>query len=293
MRIHRTTGIGALLLTLSACASTGVNPRKEASERRSVRFEGMNVAYASRGRGEPALVFVHGWSCDRSFWEAQMASPTLARGRRLLAVDLPGHGESDKPAIHYTMDLFARAIASALDDAGVRRAVLVGHSMGTPVIRQFYRLHPSRTAGLVMVDGPLQPFLDNSASWEEFLAPLRGADYREWAGKFVEARLDPATDPAERDHVRRVILATPQHVMIGSMEAFSDPAIWKEDPIEVPVLMVMAKGPFATPEFEAFLKRLAPRADYRVMEGVSHFLMMDRPTEFNDMVGDWLARNGL
>jgi len=81
--------------------------------------------------------------------------------------------------------------------------------------------------------------------------------------------------------------------MIGSMEAFSDPAIWKENPIEVPVLMVMAKGPFATPEFEAFLKRLAPRADYRVMEGVSHFLMMDRPAEFNDMVGDWLARNGL
>ena|SRR2546422_5171314 len=293
MRIHRTAGIGALLLTLAACASTGVNPRKEGPVRRSVRFEGMNVVYASRGRGEPALVFVHGWSCDRSFWEAQMASPTLARGRRLLAVDLPGHGESDKPAIHYTMDLFARAIASVLDDAGVRRAVLVGHSMGTPVIRQFYRLHPSRTAGLVMVDGPLQPFLDNSASWEEFLAPLRGADYREWAGKFVEARLDPATDPAERDHVRRVILATPQHVMIGSMEAFSDPAIWKEDPIEVPVLMVMAKGPFATPEFEAFLKRLAPRADYRVMEGVSHFLMMDRPAEFNDMVGDWLARNGL
>jgi len=90
-----------------------------------------------------------------------------------------------------------------------------------------------------------------------------------------------------------VALATPQHVMLGSMEAFSDPAIWKEDPIEVPVLAVMAMGPFATPEFEAFLKRLAPRADYRVMEGVSHFLMMDRPTEFNDMVADWLARNGL
>src|SRR3989442_10700990 len=171
MRIHRTAGIGALLLTLAACASTGVNPRKEGPVRRSVRFEGMNVVYASRGRGEPALVFVHGWSCDRSFWEAQMASPTLARGRRLLAVDLPGHGESDKPAIHYTMDLFARAIASVLDDAGVRRAVLVGHSMGTPVIRQFYRLHPSRTAGVGVGARPLQPVYTKCRKQREAPAP--------------------------------------------------------------------------------------------------------------------------
>jgi len=176
-----------------------VNPRKKASERRSVRFEGMNIAYASRGRGETALIFVHGWSCDRSFWDAQMNSSALARGRRLLALDLPGHGESDKPAIRYSMDLFARAIVSVLDDAGIRRAVLVGHSMGTPVIRQFYRLHPARTAGLAIVDGPLKPFSDDPASWEQFIAPLRGADYLEWAGKFVDERLQPATDAAERD----------------------------------------------------------------------------------------------
>lgn len=293
MRTTRAAWIGAVLLTLTACASTGVSPGKETAKKRVAPFEGMRIAYTSRGAGKTALVFVHGWSCDRSFWDAQMNSSVLVPGHRLLALDLPGHGESDKPTVRYTLDLMAEAIGSVLDDAGIRGAVLVGHSNGTPVIRQFYRLHPSRTAGLVIVDGPLKPFFDDPAKWERFIAPLRGGDYREQAGKFVDGMLQPVTDPAERDHIRRVMLATPQEAMVGSMEAVADPAVWKEDPIEVPVLAVMAKSPFWTDEYEAFVKQLAPKVDYRVMEGVSHFLMMDRPDEFNTILADWLARNRL
>jgi pimeloyl-ACP methyl ester carboxylesterase len=76
----------------------------------------------------------------------------------VIALDLPGHGQSDKPQIAYTMDLFANAIDAVMRDAKVERAVLVGHSMGTPVARQFYRKYPQKTLAIVIVDGGLRLF---------------------------------------------------------------------------------------------------------------------------------------
>ena len=73
------------------------------------------------------MVFAHGWSGDRSHWHRQL--PAL-RNRALVLTDLPGHGESDKPAITYSMDLLARAVEAALDSAHVDAAILIGHSNG-------------------------------------------------------------------------------------------------------------------------------------------------------------------
>jgi pimeloyl-ACP methyl ester carboxylesterase len=73
---------------------------------------------------------------------------------RVISVDLPGPGPSDAPKSSYTMDLFAHAIDAVLNHAGVDQAVLAGHSMGTPVMRQFYRRFSKKTFSLIMVDSP-------------------------------------------------------------------------------------------------------------------------------------------
>ncbi len=82
------------------------------------------------------------------------------------------------------MDYFARSIAAVMRDAGVEQAVLAGHSMGTPVARQFYRLYRNKTLGLVIVDGPLRAY-GSRAEAEEFNALLR-ENYRETAAQFIE-----------------------------------------------------------------------------------------------------------
>ncbi len=96
---------------------------------------------------------IHGWTCNLDNWRDQI--PDFAKRGRMIAIDLPGHGLSVKPQITYAMDLFARAVDPVLRDAEVKRAVLVGHSMGTPVARQFYRRYPETTLAIVIVDGPL------------------------------------------------------------------------------------------------------------------------------------------
>lgn len=274
------------LAAVFAGACSSAEPAIEGVSTHVVRYQDCDVAYSERGAGPEAIVFVHGWACDRSFWNGQIGE---FGARHVIAVDLPGHGESTLPSAPLTMDLFARSIAAVLENAHVKRAVLVGHSNGTPVVRQFYRWFPERTAALVAVDGSLKAFFDDPSEAEQLLEPLRGADYLKNATHMVDAMLPSTVSDENRNHIRRVILATPQRTMVEGMQAALDPAIWRPDPIRVPVLVVLARQPFWDEQYEAFVRKLCPDVDYRTMIGVSHFLMLDRPKEFNAELESFLG----
>lgn len=283
--------VAALLLCGVLVGTARVGGKDAEGERRFARLGGTRVHYRSFGKGSEAVVFVHGWTCDWTFWRAQI--PAFSKTTRVLAVDLPGHGESGRPEDKsaYTMDSFARAVEAAMRDVKVRRAVLVGHSMGTPVVRQFYRLFPEKTLGLVFVDGSLWPPAPRAAT-ESFLAPMR-ADFKRAVTPMVEGMTRPMLSAELREQVRAKMLATPPHVALAAMEGMMDEALYKEDPVKVPALAVLARSPFWPADTEQRLRRLAPDLDFRMWEGVSHFLMMDRPEEFNRELSDFLARRKL
>jgi pimeloyl-ACP methyl ester carboxylesterase len=280
------------LLTIGLLGIVNSSIAKDAApEDRFAKLDGMRVHYQNYGDGKDALVFVHGWTCNLTFWKLNIAA--FPKHTRVIAVDLPGHGQSDKPEITYSMDLFARAIDAVLQDAKVERATLVGHSMGTPVIREFYRKYPSKTRALVIVDGSLKP-MGNPEQMKQFLEPFRGPGYKEHAQRMVGFLAGTMKNKAALEEVKASMLATPQHVMVGAFEAMLDPAIWKEqEKINVPVLALMAKNPQWTPEYEKFVRDLVPNLDYQTWEGVSHFLMLDEPQKFNDTVLAFLQKQKL
>jgi pimeloyl-ACP methyl ester carboxylesterase len=282
----------AMLCCLAAiCVTSATAQQPPKPQPRFAQLDAMRVHYQDYGKGKEALVFVHGWTCNANFWKANV--PAFTGSTRVIAVDLPGHGESDKPQVTYSMDLFARAINAVLEDAKVQRAVLVGHSMGTPVIRQFYRKYPAKTRALVIVDGGLKPF-GTKESMKQFLDPLRSPDYKQQAERMVEYFTHPMKDPAAKAEVKAAMLGAPQHVLVSAMEEMLNPEIWQEqEQIKVPTLALMAPNPMWTSDYEKFVRELAPGVDYQVWAGVSHFLMMDEPQKFNDAVLAFLKRNKL
>jgi pimeloyl-ACP methyl ester carboxylesterase len=279
--------LGLVALLISAALAFG-GERQGVS--RSVVLDGAKVHYTDYGAGENALLFVHGWACDESFWAGQ--APALAAKFHVITIDLPGHGQSDKPQIAYTMDLYARAIDAVLQDAKVKGAVLVGHSNGTPVIRQFYRKFPAKTRGLVIVEGGLRAFGDK-AMMEKFVARFKEPNYEENAGKFIDAITSPIQDTALRAKIKTAMVRTPQNVAVSEFAATLDDALWKPDKIAVPVLMVLAKQPAWSAEYEQFVRGIVPDLDYQVWEGVSHFLMMEQPERFNGALVAFLEKHRL
>lgn len=274
-----------LLLLVAAAAA-----QKPDGKSHYASLDGKRVYYKSYGKGREALVLVHCWSCNMDHWRDQI--PDFAKRSRVIALDLPGHGQSDKPEVAYTMDLFAGAVDAVLRDAGVERAVLVGHSIGTPVIRQFYRKYPQKTLALVIVDGALRPFGDKKMG-EQMLASLRAPTYKEAGTQMFAAMGGPQLSPEIQERIKQSFLNTPQQVLVSAIEGMMDDSIWGQDKIEVPVLAVMAKSPFLPADTEQFYRSIAPKLEFQMWDGVGHFLMMERPKQFNEVVIAFLDKNSL
>lgn len=282
--------IGFIALLIASAAALPAKGDAKAGASRFTELDGAKVHYTDYGAGDNALVFVHGWSCDETFWAGQ--APALGAKFHVITIDLPGHGQSDKPQIAYTMDMYARAIDAVLRDAKVKAATLIGHSNGTPVIRQFYRKFPEKTRALVIVDGGLRPFGDK-AMMEKFVARLKAPNYEENTGKMIDGMTSPIQDAAVRRNIKTAMLRTPQFVAASEMEATLDPELWKPDKINVPVLMILAKQPAWSAEYEQFVRGIVPDLDYQTWEGVSHFLMMEKPEEFNSAIVAFLEKHRL
>src|SRR2546427_4049959 len=266
------------------------NEKSPMAESRWTSLDGARIHYVNYGKGSEALVLIHGWTCNIDNWRDQF--PEFTKRNRVIAIDLPGHGQSDKPQVAYSMDLFARAVDAVMRDVKVKRAVLVGHSMGTPVARQFYRKHPEKTIAIVIVDGALYPFGDKTMM-DRLIAGFRGPNYQQAVGQMLAAISGPNLSADATGRIKASALNTPQHVIVGAMEGMADPSIWGEDKINVPVLAIMAKNPFFGPDLEQRFRAIAPNLEFHLWEGVGHFIMMEKPKEFNEAVLQFLDKNKL
>lgn len=248
--------------------------------------EGRKVHYSNYGKGPKTLVLVHGWTCDETFWSSNV--PGLRKHYRVLTVDLPGHGQSD-PAPEYSMDAFADAVSAVMTEAKVKRATLVGHSMGGPVLLAFARRHREQVTALVAVDAA---FSDShsaaraQAKGRTFLGP-EALTARE---AIVRHMFSASTMPATREHVLRVMLAVPEAVADGAIQGMRDAEFWRQDRIDLPFLEIAA-GSSAYITLPALRSRF-PRAQLRRIRGTGHFLMMEKPQSFNRILLGWLAARG-
>lgn len=285
----RSTGIllFSFLLTLLLCI--GADAQQSAPKDKWTKVEGTKIRYYDIGdhKSKEALVLVHCWTCNIEFWkDSYNAFPN----HRVIALDLPGHGQSDKPKIDYSIDYFARSVDAVLKKAGVEKAVLAGHSMGTPIIRKYYELYPAKTAGLIIVDGALLPY-GNREELERFFAPLI-ADFKTNAPKFLDGML-PTSDEKLRSYIRSSMLSTPDYVATSAMKLMNNDSYEKHGAMNVPVLAVMAPSPYWPKDLEAKYKEVAPNLEFIMWPGTSHFLHMERPKEFNEAVGAFIAKNKL
>jgi pimeloyl-ACP methyl ester carboxylesterase len=299
-----TTAVLLALATLTQTQTASAQPKTSQPESRFAKLDGARVHYVNYGKGDEALVLIHGWTQNIDAWRDQI--PEFAKHYRVIALDLPGHGKSDKPQFTkdpvpkdqpgkpfvYSMDHFARAVEAVMRDAKVKRAVLAGHSMGTPVARQFYRNYPDKTLGIIIVDGSLRPF-GNQAMLDQLIANLRSPNYSAAIDQMFGMMFGGGLPAETQQRIKASTANTPQYVLVSAFEGMADSGIWGEDKINLQVLAIMAKNPFYPPNVEESFRGIAPKMEFHLWDGVGHFLMMEKPKEFNVAVIAWLDKNGL
>jgi pimeloyl-ACP methyl ester carboxylesterase len=137
----------ALIALCSMCVLSGCAPE---SERRALSADNVSISYHVEGKGTPALVFVHGWCCDKSYWKHQV--PYFSKRHTVVTIDLAGHGESGVGRKAWTMEAFGKDVVAVVEELELDRVILIGHSMGGAVIIEAARQMPERVTGLVGAD---------------------------------------------------------------------------------------------------------------------------------------------
>jgi pimeloyl-ACP methyl ester carboxylesterase len=251
--------------------------------------DGLKIHSSTAGNAKRTVVLVHGWTCDETSWAAQV--PELTRKNyRVVTLDLPGHGQSGSPADgKFSMDLFARAVEAVREEVQADRIVLVGHSMGAPVIRQYARLYPQHVAALVAVDGPLvisgpPPQRGGAPPFPQVTGP-DGLKTRE---TMIRSMFTPETPPALQQQILAMMLKAPEATAAGAMAAILDPSLRRDDVTPVPALTIYA-GTAKLPDAEAVKKSL-PKYEATQIVGTGHFVMMEKPREFNRVLEEFLQK---
>jgi pimeloyl-ACP methyl ester carboxylesterase len=253
--------------------------------------DGIPLHWTSSGSGAQTLLLVHGWTCDDSSWSAQV--PALMGKYRILTLDLPGHGKSGKiEAAQFSMDLFARAVEAVRAEARADRLVLVGHSMGVPVIRQYARLYPQHVKALVLVDGVVvlgaPPPAGAQPSQRPVADNMRGPDGPKNREAMIRGMFTPATPKPLQEHVLKMMLAPPESTAYGAMVATFDPKVWGNDVMTMPVLGLFAdKSALGNPEIT---KKVLPNYEHHEVAGTGHFVMMEKPREFNALLSAFVDK---
>ena len=246
--------------------------------------DGVTIHYTSTGSG-PTVIFVHGWTCDETTWSEQV--PALETKYRAVTIDLPGHGRTGSPdGEKLSMDLFARAVEAVRDELQAQRIVLVGHSMGTPVIVQYARLYPSHVAALVFVDGVIS--VGARAGHPPDGSSFRGPEGLQHREANTRGMFSKATKPQLQARIIKMMQEAPESTAIEAMQAMYDPAIWRNDVLTMPVLAIYAdRSSLAN---RVLMKQHYPHLEYTEIPGTGHFLMLEKPAAFNRILITFLQK---
>jgi len=273
-------------------------------------LDGRDIAYVDRGEGAP-LLFVHGLGSNLSLWRETMAA--FADEHRVLALDLPGYGCSDKDDVPATMSFFADTVAAFLDERGIEDATYVGVSMGGQVGLTLALEAPERLRRLVLVSpAGIEPFapeeaeaVKNATTTESILSSTDeqvrqnvALNFAQWSDEHAWL-IEQRHALSERDDFEAYAKANARSVA-GMLDGDVRDRLGE---VDVPALVFFGAGDklipnrylhetLTTADVAERARKALPTARVRLVDGAGHLLMLERPALFHEEMRAFLNGRG-
>jgi 3-oxoadipate enol-lactonase len=253
--------------------------------------QGTRIFYETTGEGLP-LVFVHGLGGTSNVWHAQRLA--LSRYFKVVTLDLPGTGRSDRSERHYTMERWVEQLAGLADAAGLDKFVLIGHSMSTVLAQKFAAKYGTRLAALVLC-GPLTEL---SPTGREAFVKRAETVLKEGMLPVADQVMAGALTAATREGnaalaglVREMLLANDPACYAGQCQALiNGSAKADQAQIRCPTLILDGDQDGVTPLANArAIAAAIAGARIRIIPATAHLTMLERPELFNAALTEFLA----
>ena len=252
-----------------------------------VSVRGRRLAYEVQPVGldksSLSVVFIHGSGGDREDWRAQLDG--LPQVANVIALELPGHGESDPPG-EATVEAYARWVVDFVDAMGFQKVVLVGCSLGS-AITQWIALFSPKTwlvgIGLVGAGARLRVH-------PAFLDGLR-QDKQKALAMLSDFCLSPATGEPLRERLREKYLKTSAELVRGDLSACNEFDVMDSiHEVRLPTWILVGEDDQLTPvKFSRYLHETIEGSRLAVVPQAGHLVMMERPEEFNRLLAEFLT----
>lgn len=227
------------------------------------------VAFDVRGSGKTALVLIHCWACDRTYWREQTRE--FSRDFTVVTLDLPGHGRLAAPGVPRLVLNQANQVAAVVKDLALERVILVGHSMGAHVALAAAARLREVVRGVVIVESMHDASVRPTAAMIDPIARQLEADFPKAIEAMVRTQFKPGVNGAAREWVIARARKADPAVAVGLLRDYVnvDAAALLAAAAGVPVHAINT-GPTKTPGLAV-----------TVVDNAGHFPQLERPAEFN------------
>jgi pimeloyl-ACP methyl ester carboxylesterase len=278
----RRFGMVSLLWFLWFVAPAGLGAPEAKPVKKTVRADdGLNLVCEVRGQSETALVFLHGWCGDHEYWKHQVDA--FAADYRVVTLDQAGHGESGKDRQAWSAAGLAADVETVVNALGLRRVILVGHSMGGPVALLAARRMPGTVVAVIGADTLHNAEFQTPEEVKKNFQEAFAKDFKGTMREGLKGLLHKNTDAELKKWLLTRAEAQDPKMALGLMRDLSGldlKMLLKE--AAVPVRCINSAGgfPFFTATAVAINKKYA---DFNAVtiEGVGHYPMLEKPAEFN------------
>ncbi|UCG92520.1 MAG: alpha/beta hydrolase [candidate division WOR-3 bacterium] len=260
---------------------------KAAPDNVAISSDGVTISFDVQGEGEPALVFIHGWTNNRSVWDAQMAH--FSKKYKVIAIDLPGFGESGYNRTNWTTASFGEDVTAVIKKLNLKQVVLVGFSLGAYVGIETAKTAPENLIGLVLVDEIKDIEMKYSPEMLAYMdSVLMDVVTNPTNEKLVAGGFNKKNPRVSYERVLSMLSSHKNTSRIGWKESLDDALRWlNEDCIEslkkVKVPIVSISSDMEPTNVEAF-KKYVPSYQLKIIPDVAHLVMWDNPEEFNRLL---------
>ena len=239
--------------------------------------DGVSIAYTIRANDSPALVFIHGWMCDQSFWDAQVEP--MSESYTVVTIDLAGHGQSGMNREEWSLMTFGTDVQTVVEHLGLNEVILIGHSMGGPVALEAARLMPDRVLGVIAVDALHNANFEYDPERKAGFLAAWDQDFAGTCTSFVTSMFPETADPALVDRVKASMCEGPAQSSVAQFRQFLDYDMKAAlEAVDVPVRCINAG---LWPTNSDVNRAYHEDFDAVIIDGPGHFLMMEIPEEFN------------